>query len=596
MLKKNHLLFILVFILANITTHALNYYVSATGNDNNNGLTITTPFRTMQKALNVSTAGTTIYVRGGTYKQKLVWTNSGAASMPITLTNYNNELVYLDGGTGVTNATQSGMIEIGSKSFININGILINNYYKNGAIGIFITGAGTDIRITNCKIYNMGWKASKTAIPTSSQNANGILVIGTTANAYNNIYIGYNELYNCITGYSEVLSLNGNINNFLLERNIVHDNTNIGIDMAGFYIWTGAPAVSNQVRNGNVINNTVYRCISKVATSAGIYVDGGKWINIQGNNCYENGYGIEVGCENSNAIVEGVNVRNNFVYNNVEAGIGIGAVGANSLVQNSSVTGNTLYKNFSNNGYGGDIVLQKTNAVTLRSNIVYSRSAVVLVAGAGYPSTNLNIDYNLYFTPTNTISFDWGGINGLGYYSLTSFQTATGFDIHANYSNPLFVSGTLPSPNLHIGSATSKAVNSGDTAYVLKPGEVDIDGENRIQSGRLDVGADETIFTNLPSSFVSAKSMMNADAENILQKQVSIYPNPVSGNLTIAMPNSKVEKLVTIFDAKGQILFIKKMTGDLLKIDMAALHLETKFLLVKIVSENENITKKIIVQ
>ncbi len=48
-----------------------NYYVSPTGNDLNPG-TLDQPFATIQKAANVATEGSTIYIRGGVYNQKFV--------------------------------------------------------------------------------------------------------------------------------------------------------------------------------------------------------------------------------------------------------------------------------------------------------------------------------------------------------------------------------------------------------------------------------------------------------------------------------------------------------------------------------------------
>ena len=343
--------------------------------------------------------------------------------------------------------------------------------------------------------------------------------------------------------------------------------------MSGFYTWTGAPANVNQARNGNVINNTVYRCVSKVATSAGIYVDGGKWINIQGNRTYENGYGIEVGCENVSATVNGVNVRNNFVYNNIEAGIGIGAVGNGSKVEYSTVSGNTLYKNFSAAGYGGDIVLQITDHVTLKSNIINSKSNVVVIAGAGYLTTNLSMDYNLYYTLSGTatnIEFDWGGINGQGYSSLAAFQTATGLDAHSIYFNPSFVSGTLPTPDLHITS-TSKAINSGDPAYIVPTGEFDIDGQARKQSVRVDIGADETAFTNAPSTL---RATINETAEALQSSNsntLQIYPNPAINYINIKGLAGGTQ-IIKISDLNGRVIKTEKnKKGTFTSIDLSGL-------------------------
>jgi hypothetical protein len=81
---------------------------------------------------------------------------------------------------------------------------------------------------------------------------------GLHATSYSEIYIGSNEIYNCNTGYSEGLTLGGNVQNFLIEMNNIHDIKNIGMDMSGNYSWTGAPANVNFARNGNIKNNTVY--------------------------------------------------------------------------------------------------------------------------------------------------------------------------------------------------------------------------------------------------------------------------------------------------------------------------------------------------
>lgn len=114
--------------------------------------------------------------------------------------------------------------------------------------------------MTYCEITNVGWTAWTTnaSDPTSpTDNANPFIVVGTGSNSYNQIYVGSNKVYNCSTGYSEGLTLAGNVEIFLLENNTIHDVPNIGMDMNGHYSWTGAPAAVNYVRSGNVKHNTV---------------------------------------------------------------------------------------------------------------------------------------------------------------------------------------------------------------------------------------------------------------------------------------------------------------------------------------------------
>jgi hypothetical protein len=474
-----------------------SYYVNGTsGSDTNAGTSAATALKTIQAALNKTVAGTgaTIYVAAGTYKERLSWPNSGAsAAEPITLTNYNGGTVILD-GVSATNSTQNAMIQVSSKSYLRINNISIANNIRSYASGIYVSGSGTDIQVTSCKIYNIGWTSDSTSVPSSSNNANPLVVVGTGATSYSNIYIGSTQIYSCNTGYSEGLTLAGNVENFLIESNIIHHIRNIGIDMNGNYAWTGAPASVNFVRNGNVKYNVVYNCVSPVATSGGIYVDGGKWINIEGNTSFNNGAGITVGCENDGYTADGINIRSNFIYNNKEAGLVLGANAPNSKMTYSSVTNNTLFKNYTNGGWGGEISLQNTDNVNISNNIIQSASNIVIIALLGFTSTNLSMNYNRYYTlsgSTNTITFDWGA-NGF-YTTLAAFKAGTGLDANATYGIPTFVNANAGSLNLHLASG-SACVNAGNPSFVAATGEYDIDGQARVQNGRVDIGADETPY------------------------------------------------------------------------------------------------------
>jgi len=71
-------------------------HVAPDGNDNNPG-TKSQPFRTIQKAADVMTAGETCYVRGGTYRETVNLSTSGSYGLPIRFTAYRDEIVCLDG-------------------------------------------------------------------------------------------------------------------------------------------------------------------------------------------------------------------------------------------------------------------------------------------------------------------------------------------------------------------------------------------------------------------------------------------------------------------------------------------------------------------
>ena len=83
------------------------YYVAPNGNDNNSGVE-QQPFRTIQHAVDLAEAGDTILVRGGTYVEKVSFTQSGTQNQPITLAAYPNEEPIIDGAYELPSVPNSG--------------------------------------------------------------------------------------------------------------------------------------------------------------------------------------------------------------------------------------------------------------------------------------------------------------------------------------------------------------------------------------------------------------------------------------------------------------------------------------------------------
>jgi hypothetical protein len=85
---------------------AANLYVDQgqgrRGNDNNAGTSIAWPFRTIGKAALVATAGDTVWVRTGVYRETVVPRNNGRAGRPIVFQPYRGEAVTLSGTQRVT--------------------------------------------------------------------------------------------------------------------------------------------------------------------------------------------------------------------------------------------------------------------------------------------------------------------------------------------------------------------------------------------------------------------------------------------------------------------------------------------------------------
>lgn len=66
-------------------------YVDAAIGASGNGLTLGAAKKTIQEAVNIATAGQTIVVKGGTYRETVTMPTSGTSGSPITLTRYGSE-------------------------------------------------------------------------------------------------------------------------------------------------------------------------------------------------------------------------------------------------------------------------------------------------------------------------------------------------------------------------------------------------------------------------------------------------------------------------------------------------------------------------
>ena len=334
------------------------------------------------------------------------------------------------------------MIEIFEKDYCTVKKLYIQNNIKkfdtegihvSGGRGIHVSG-GEGIKILSCKIKNIGyeeWTPSyEGAI--SSENANPLLVVGVAGeNAVTDLTIDGNEIYNCLTGYSEALTVAGDVAGFTIRNNIVHDNSNIGIVTAGHYGWTTKDWNENSVynnlsddirskniaRNGTVSGNLVYNCVTRstnengeVISSAGIYIDGGKDITLERNVSRNNGVGFSIGCEeckmnDPDNDVTGIIMRNNLSYNNNGAGLVFGSNksgnnGPYAPISNCKALNNTFYKNLRTQPSGAEITLQHNSTENLiKQNIIYvdyaGAKCYQAIGNWGF-SSEASFDNNLY--------------------------------------------------------------------------------------------------------------------------------------------------------------------------------------------------------
>jgi hypothetical protein len=439
-------------ITSSITTVASNYYVALTGNDTTGSGSVTKPWRTIKKANDLAginytysptkliNAPVTIFLRAGTHKPLtngiFIGSNRGTNNQWFTLRNYPGENTIID-GSSITGKF-AALIAVSDAKYIRIEGLKLTKMTNDSALqnmapsvgtkdtrfGIIVSGKCANIVIKKNEIYDMAWtrNLAKQKVPTGSDNLNPLVILGTTDTAIRNVLIDSNTVYNNVPGYSEAVTVNGNVDSFAVNNNLVFDNANIGIVAAGNYQWIvddatfTVTAPNNFSKNGFILNNTVYRNISPIAVSAGIYLDGSRNVLVQGNESYNNGTGMSVGNEQPNSISGYHTVNSNVLRDNLTAGLYYGSTNPTSWVQNCTVKNNTIKNNYvldpvlrakANNQYGITDVSQRYTEVNIyrlrnsmfKQNTIESLSNIML--GLYLTQSADTLWYNTYYNLSN---------------------------------------------------------------------------------------------------------------------------------------------------------------------------------------------------
>lgn len=483
-------------------------YVSVAGSDKNDG-SFASPWQHIQYAIDHAAAGETVEVMGGTYHEKIAFHRSGSALAGyLTLRNYADETAVLD-GSSVDGTT---MIAIAGQQYIRIAGLeLADNLSPNAdtdSLGIQVSDGSSYIDIEGCRIHGIDTP------DISSGNSNPLLIIGNTNQTMHNITVAGNEIYDCKTGWSEGLTVNGNVDNWSIVGNTVHDITNIGIDAAGHWDTECETPSLNQARNGVISGNLVYNCASPNAWNAGLYVDGGKNILIENNTVHDCLYGIEVGCEQQHdayddtypGTADHISVCDNIVYNNPYCGIAMGGwdKSQSGEVVNSRIVNNTLSNNDTAASGMGELNVAWSDGCLVENNIVYGAGKDFLVLRDPInPVSNFKMDYNVFYLPegSSATPFQWGNQTET---SLSDWRSDSGNDAHSVFAAPRFYNDSLHDFRLQSGSP---AVNAGDPATEIADSSVDYAGNTRLQGGRVDCGAYESGFASVPPSVGTAPSV-----------------------------------------------------------------------------------------
>jgi parallel beta-helix repeat protein len=442
--------------------YAATYYVSPSGLDTNNGTSLTTPVKTIKRALSkASVSGDIVYARAGTYSETVTINQNG-----ITLSAYQTEKPIIDGGTSLPSTDWGALITInGNKN--TVFGFEVRNSNINGAhlggYGIQVVGANNTVSRMNIHhtwqdgvIVNGDygivqdstvWQASRAYMNTtvSSGWGSGLSAARNTSSSAikkgiasypvlqrNTVYNNWGEGISCFeadhcTLQDNISYDNWTINlylsdatNSVVQRNIIYVSSNPAIPTRnnshpGLLL---ADEVSTVPRSTNnlIVNNFIYNADLNVFSWTGV-ANSGLNNSLIAYNTIVNG-GLLTGAGGNPAVVNvGSQIRNNIVSGS-----------------NSSVPSNTGIT-FSNNNWAvtppsaakstSDIIgnpqIAKTGATTA-GNLTSAYFKILATSPAIHAAVPLaSVTQDFFLTPRSTSTPDMGG-----HELVTSTTTTTG--------------------------------------------------------------------------------------------------------------------------------------------------------------------------
>ncbi len=401
------------------------YYVATMGNDANPG-TFAAPFRTIQRACNTVNMGSLIYIRGGTYREKVTLTRGGDADKWIIIRNYPGETPVID-GTGIA-FTGSSLVELSGVGYVRVIGLHVINS-DDSAIRA--------VRCNHIEILNNFTELSH-ASGIGVWRCDQVLVSGNKVKNARFVTLAQG-------GHEEAVSIATTTDSRVTGNEIW---------MEGYPGWEGSEAIDAkdgaqriEIDNNSVHGYNDYGCI---------YVDG--WEHETGDiDIHDNhlsGSGIYIGSERG-GLVRRVKIRNNTIFRSA-SGICLTRAGLNGPRSDVEIFNNSIVGSRSNGGAGIYVATDNAKRIRIHNNAVqFSGYNGQITAASKTVLAEITCNHNMVYGPTACSQ---------AFPACVELSRLPGNTI----ADPQFVSTTLPDFHLQ---PTSPAIGAGlDMGYGLDIG------------------------------------------------------------------------------------------------------------------------------
>ncbi|MEI6304789.1 MAG: LamG-like jellyroll fold domain-containing protein [Candidatus Taylorbacteria bacterium] len=502
------------------------YYISSTlGNDENDGLSESTPWQNIDKIYKIASLpygfvpGDQILLkRGDTWEGQIRLDRIiGTGSDPITIGAYGSNsdpkpIIYGDGRNLTWTAVDgySGVYEANIGAGSNITSVFENSTaYTSGTSGNVYTLSPGQWGVKPFGRSDLVWiRTQDGGLPS---NIRVFRYTTISMKDSENIVIGnldLRETFIAIYAYGSDSITSRNINTLnTLDSAVIYTQytTNSTIENSSFDTTGNSTVYLAFYSSNNTISNNIISGASE--TVSGINVSPGD----------DQAVGLHTGTGNiieNNTVLSGSidfyyendSILRYNIFESAQSGYyphgtnltiygNIGGLGGNSV--NTGVLPIKIFHNLIRGymiGGNGGGQGESTGSILFYNNIVYNTTNNALM---NFGSV-VDSDYNCFYNTNANYSYTY---NSVSYHSLASYQSGTGHDLHSVFSNPNLEGNRISSdsPCKNIGTDVSSEINFPYVDYV---------GVSIPQGVAPDAGAYEYIPT--PTVSVSTASLISA--------------------------------------------------------------------------------------